>query len=173
LTQSWGSSGVLEGDANEPGEMAAEVALVPRPRAGRDLSLRGVAPPRWNCLARLTRRAATSPCVGNSVGARNVRARGKGPRWTTRARSRTVAALLDATEGGPELRQLRSGGQVPTCLQPALAERLRFVGRRLEPSLTLRKAGKRNRSSFQLQEGHPVQRAGLTLRLLVCRLGVV
>jgi hypothetical protein len=29
------------------------------------------------------------------------------------------------------------------------------VGDRLEPSLTLRKTGRRNRLSFQLQEGHP------------------
>jgi hypothetical protein len=36
-----------------------------------------------------------------------------------------------------------------------LAERLRFVGSRLEPSLTLRKTGRRNRPSFQLREGHP------------------
>src|SRR5262249_26838843 len=36
-----------------------------------------------------------------------------------------------------------------------LAERIRFVGNRLDPSLTLRKTGRRNRLTFQLQEGQP------------------
>jgi GxxExxY protein len=31
-----------------------------------------------------------------------------------------------------------------------------FLGDRLEPSLTSRKTGKRNRPTFQLQEGHPL-----------------
>jgi hypothetical protein len=50
---------------------------------------------------------------------------------------------------------LRSGGQAATRARPGLAERRRFVGDRLEPSLTLRKTGRRNRLTFQLQEGHP------------------
>src|SRR5262249_12715262 len=96
----------------------------------------------------------------NPVGAGNVRAKEEGPRWTTAARSRTIAVLLDAIEGGRELRHLRSGSQAATRARPGLAERRRFVGARLEPSLTLRKTGRRNRLSFQLQEGHPRTAAG-------------
>jgi hypothetical protein len=36
-----------------------------------------------------------------------------------------------------------------------VGERIRFVGDHLEPSLTLRKTGRRNRLSFQPQAGHP------------------
>src|SRR5262249_13518999 len=67
-----------------------------------------------------------------------------------------VAVLNDGIEGGPELRHLRSGSQAATRARPGLAERRRFVGDRLEPSLTLRKTGRRNRLSFQLQVGHPL-----------------
>jgi len=67
-----------------------------------------------------------------------------------------VAVLLDGIEGGPELRHLRSGSQAATLARPGLAERRRFAGDRLEPSLTLRKIGRRNRLTFQLQEGHPL-----------------
>jgi hypothetical protein len=56
----------------------------------------------------------------------------------------------------PELRQVRSGSEAATRARPGLAERRRFVGDRLEPSLTLRKTGRRNRHTFQLQEGHPL-----------------
>jgi hypothetical protein len=55
----------------------------------------------------------------------------------------------------PALRHMRSGSWATTRAKPGLAERIRFVGDRLEPSLTLRKTGRRNRLSFQLQEGHP------------------
>jgi hypothetical protein len=55
----------------------------------------------------------------------------------------------------PELRHMRSGTCATTRAKPGLAERIRFVGDRLEPRLTLCKSGRRNRLSFQLQEGHP------------------
>jgi hypothetical protein len=66
-----------------------------------------------------------------------------------------VAMLLDGIEGGAELRHLRSGGLAPTRAKPDLVERRRIVDSRLEPSLTLRKTGGRNRLSFQLPEGYP------------------
>ena len=55
----------------------------------------------------------------------------------------------------PELRHVRSGSWATIRAKPGLAERIRFVGNRLDPSLTLRKTGRRNRLTFQLQEGHP------------------
>jgi hypothetical protein len=55
----------------------------------------------------------------------------------------------------PELRHSRSESLANTHAQPSLAELIRFVGNRLEPSWTLRKTGRRNRLTFQLQEGHP------------------
>jgi hypothetical protein len=64
--------------------------------------------------------------------------------------------LVDGIEGGPELRHRRSGSQTGTRAKLRLAERRRSVGDRLEPSLTLRKTGRRNRLTFQLQEGHPL-----------------
>ncbi len=41
----------------------------------------------------------------------------------------------------PELRHIRSGSLANTRARPSLAERIRFVGNRLEPSLTLRENG--------------------------------
>ena len=41
----------------------------------------------------------------------------------------------------PELRHIRSGSLANTRAQPGLAERIRFVGTRPEPSLTLRENG--------------------------------
>ena len=42
----------------------------------------------------------------------------------------------------PELRHIRSGSPANTLAPPGLAERIRFVGNRLEPSLTLRENGR-------------------------------
>jgi hypothetical protein len=55
----------------------------------------------------------------------------------------------------PELSPLRSGSQATTRAKPGSAERIRFMGNRLEPSPTLRQTGKSSHLSFQLQEGHP------------------
>ena len=55
----------------------------------------------------------------------------------------------------PELRHKRSGSWATTLAKPGLVERIRFVGDRLEPSLASRQTGRRNRLSFQLQEGYP------------------
>jgi hypothetical protein len=55
-----------------------------------------------------------------------------------------------------ELRHIRSGSLANTRARPSLAERIRFVGNRLESSLTLRENGRRrNHIHLQLQEGHP------------------
>jgi uncharacterized protein YcbX len=59
---------------------------------------------------------------------------------------------------------MRSGSWATTRARPGLAERIRFVGDRLEPRLTLCKTGRRNRLSFQLQEGHPHPRAVFDVR---------
>src|SRR5262249_22199942 len=61
---------------------------------------------------------------------------------------RTWGLIPDPSDGGvcrthrlvlPELRHIRSGSQAPTRAKPGLAERRRFLGNRLEPSVTLRK----------------------------------
>jgi hypothetical protein len=41
----------------------------------------------------------------------------------------------------PELSHIRSGSLANTRARPSLAERIRFAGNRLEPSLTLREIG--------------------------------
>ncbi len=48
---------------------------------------------------------------------------------------------------------MRSGSWATTCAKSGLAERIRFVGDRLEPSLTLCETGRRNRSLFSTARG--------------------
>ena len=58
-----------------------------------------------------------------------------------------------------ELRHIRSRSLASTRARPDLAERIQFVGNRLEPSLTLREnGGTAEPFPFQLQEGHPLGR---------------
>jgi hypothetical protein len=54
----------------------------------------------------------------------------------------------------PDLRQMRSGSWATTRAKPGLAERIRFEGNRVEPSLTLRKTGsENNRCRFCFRHG--------------------
>ena len=66
-----------------------------------------------------------------------------------------VAVLLDGIEGGPELRHRRSGGQAATRAKPGLAERIRFMGNRLEPTWGNRAISSRTSSGVLDETGKP------------------
>ena len=113
---------MLGGDADEPREMAGEVALVPEPRPGRDQRRREVVPVPPERLGPLDPAGDDVPVRGQPGGRRERPGERGGAEvddgGEVAQRHGGVAVLLDGIEGGPELRHLRSGGQAATRAKP-------------------------------------------------------